>query len=305
MATIVHVHIADGFPVLSLTLVTEPLRVANREMGREAFTWRVVSEEGGARRSSSGMPVDTVALPQSPPDVAILLASYQPERSAGTATLAWLRKLDRHGSLLGCVDTGALVFARAGLLVTRPAAAHAEAIPGFQRQFPGSLFVDRLHDFTPPRCSSAGGVSTLDMTLALIAHFSDARIARRVAEILNHTPVMADLPASRLPGSVPGALRDAVAIMEANLGAPIRVADIARQLDLPVWKLNRLFQASLHTSPTHFYLRRRLARARDMLRNTTLSVGEIAEDCGYGNADVFSRAYRKEYGCPPSRDRAL
>jgi AraC family carnitine catabolism transcriptional activator len=298
-------HIADGFPILSLTLVTEPLRVANREAGRKVFDWTVVSDDGGVRQSSSGIPVATVSPPETLPEAVILLASYHPERAATETTLAWLRRLDRHGMLLGCVDTGALVFAKAGLLGVRPAAVHSEAIHGVQRLFPKSLFVDRLYDFSPPRLSSAGGVATLDMSLALIAHFTHARIARRVAEILNYTPVLPELSVDRLPGSVPAEVRDAVSIMEANLSAPLGIAEIARQVGQPVWKLNRLFGRHLHASPTRHYVRRRLARARDMLRNTTLSVGEIAAECGYGNAEVFSRAYRAEFGCTPSGDRAL
>jgi len=297
------IHIADGFPILSLTLVTEPLRVANREVGKTVFEWALVSETGGICRSSSGLALETSTLPSGVPDAAVLLASYQPERSATETTLAWLRRIDRHGGLLGCVDTGALVFARAGLLEGRPAAVHPEAIAGFQRQFPGSLFVDRMSDFSPPRFSSAGGVATLDMTLALISHFAGAQIARRVADILTYAPRSGSLASSQLPGSVPQEVRDAVAIMEANLADGPPVSEIARRVGVPVWKLRRLFLRHLHAAPTQYFVDRRLERARDMLRNTTLSVAEVASGCGYNNAEVMSRAYRGRYGCAPSEDR--
>ena len=42
-----------------------------------------------------------------------------------------------------------------------------------------------------------------------------------------------------------------------------------------------------------------------MLRNTVLPVGEVASECGYDNADVFSRAYRTRFGVAPSKDRNL
>ena len=299
------IHVADGFPVLSLTLVTEPLRVANRELGSPRFRWSVVSDGGGPRRSSSGIPIDTAGIPEAAPDAVILLASYGPHRSATGNTLSWLRRLDRQGRLLGCVDTGALVFAKAGLLGVRPAAAHPEAIAGFHRQYPSSLFVDRMFDFSPPRFSSAGGVATLDMTLALIAHFTNARMSRRIAEILTYDPHIAGWRPASIPASIPPEIRDAVSIMEAHLSDALPVSGIAQRLDLPIWKLNRLFRRYLHMSPTSYYVQRRLARARDMLRNTTLAVGEIGTDCGYDNADAFSRAYRSQFGVAPSSDRAL
>lgn len=301
----ISVHVADGFPILSLTLITEPLRVANRELGKPKFTWLVVSDEGGICRSSSGIPVETSKLPNDLPDAAILLASYQPDRSSTGETLAWLRQLDRSGCLMGCVDTGALVFARAGLLGSKPAAAHPEAIAGFHRQFPDSLFVDRMFDFAPPRFSSAGGVATLDMTLALVAHFTGPRLSQRVAQILTYDPALVGWQRKTIPSSVPKDLRDAVAIMESHLTNCVSVSDIAATLSLPVWKLNRLFNRYLHSSPTTYYVNLRLARARDMLRNTTLFVGDVAAECGYDNADVFSRAYRKHYGRAPSKDRSL
>ncbi|MEW2912644.1 helix-turn-helix domain-containing protein [Leisingera sp. JC11] len=297
--------LADRFPILSLTLITEPLRVANRELGRQSFEWLAVSDKGGICQSSSGIPLDTTALPGEAPDAAILLSSYKPDRSSTVEALSWLRGLDRKGCLLGCVDTGALVFARAGLLGVRPAAAHPEAIAGFHRQFPDSLFVDRMFDFSPPRFSSAGGVATLDMTLALIAHFTSQRLAQRVAQILTYDPPVAGWMPQAIPQSIPQEARDAVAIMPSNLSRGMRISEIARELEIPVWKLNRLFNRYLHSSPTSYFVRLRLAKARDMLRNTTLPVGDIATECGYDNAEVFSRAYRSRYSRSPSQDRDL
>lgn len=299
------IHVAEGFPILSLSLITEPLRVANREIGKPVFGWRIVSDQGGICRSSSGIPLETEPLTDEAVDAAILLASYQPDRSSSKATLAWLRRLDRRGTLLGCVDTGALVFAKAGLLERRPAATHPEAIAGFHRQFPKSLFVDRMSDFSPPRFSSAGGVATIDMTLALIGHVLSSKVARRVAQILTYEPPLSDGAPKPLPASVPREVRDAVALVQSDLSRRVRVADIARTLDLPMWKLNRLFNTYLHAAPRSYFTKLRLTKARDMLRNTTLPVGEIATACGYDNADAFSRAYRDAFGSAPSKDRLL
>jgi AraC family carnitine catabolism transcriptional activator len=299
------IYVSEGFPILSLTLITEPLRVANRELGQTGFQWSAVSDEGGTLHSSSGIPLDTCGLPEVKPDAVILLASYKPDRSATDRTLTWLRRLDRLGSLLGCVDTGALVFAKAGLLSVRPAAAHPEAMAGFHRQFPTSLFIDRLFDFSPPRFSSAGGVATLDMTLALIGHFAGDRISHRVSEILTYKPPLADWEPHSIPTSIAPEVRDAVSIMEAHLSNRMSISEISERLDLPTWKLTRLFKRHLHSSPTSYYVNRRLGRGRDMLRNTTLPVGEIASECGYDNAEVFSRAYRSCFGRRPSEDRSL
>lgn len=300
------IHVSDGFPILSLTLVTEPLRIANREIGRDTFRWRIVSDDGEMMSSSSGFGLSTEPLPGIRPDAIALLASYRPERAATQRTLAWLRAMDRAGCLMGCVDTGALVFARAGLLTKRPAAVHPEAVAAFSRQFPQSLFVDRLFDFSPPRFSSAGGISTIDMTLALIGHMAGGRLAQRVATILTYDRIHGD----RLVGDIAGMplepeLRTALSLMRANLANPLPVSVIAARCNVPGWRLTRLFRRRLHQAPTSYYVSLRLERAREMLRNSTLGVGDIATECGYDNIETFSRGYKAKYGCAPSRDRVL
>lgn len=94
-------------------------------------------------------------------------------------------------------------------------------------------------------------------------------------------------------------------MMQADLTGRKSISDIAGALQIPVWRLNRLFNRYLHAAPKTYFAGLRLAKARDMLRNTTLTVGEIANECGYDNADAFSRAYRTQFGIAPSFDRTL
>lgn len=305
----IDIVLTDGFPALSLTLLTEPLRVANREHLEEAFAWRFLSLNGGPMRSSSGIELTSDAIDESSRDAAILLSSYHPEAAATPALKRWLRGQARSGVLMGCVDTAALIFAEAGLLANRPAAAHFEALPGYVAQYPERLFVDRLCDFSPPRCSSAGGVATMDMTLALIAHYSGPQLSQRVSEILTYIPpdhpgAQERLLPDRSLAYVNRNLARAVDIMLATLHAPISIETIAARLDLPVWHLAQLFKRFLRTSPSAYYRHLRLERARNMLRNSHHAVGEVGLLCGFVNHETFTRAYRREYGCPPSTDRS-
>lgn len=307
----VTILIGEGFPLLSLALVTEPLRLANRESLRPVFRWRILSVNGDSPRSSSGHALETSGgLDEEPTDVAILLASYAPDRMKSNTFLNWLRRRARSGCLMGCVDTGALLFAEAGLLDRRPAAVHHEAIVAFRESRWDSFFIDRLFDLNADRCSSAGGVVTIDMTLALISHFEGKRLARRVAEILNYRP----LESERAEGSfgvdwsiprINRTLAKAVEMMLANTEAPLPIAEIANRLELPVWKLRRLFIRHLGEPPQTYYLELRLDRARNLLRNSHETVGKIALMCGFPASESLSRAYRLRFRVAPSHDRSL
>ena len=109
--------VVPGFPLHSLALSVDCLRVANREALATLFDWRIASEYGHAVLSSAGieMPVDVgiAALAFSP--VTLVFAGYEPEQATGVRLTRWLRQQERKGGAVGCVDTGALVLARAGL----------------------------------------------------------------------------------------------------------------------------------------------------------------------------------------------
>lgn len=53
-------------------------------------------------------------------------------------------------------------------------------------------------------------------------------------------------------------------------------------------------------SPGRYYLQCRLAAACDMLSNTSLPIGEVAERLGYGSLFEFSAQFKKHVGMAPS-----
>lgn len=304
----VDITLTDDFPILSLTLITEPLRLANRESAEPVWGWRFVSMNGGMIRSSSGLPVETVPLDDQVSDIVLLLSSYHPEQSLQKEFLNWLKRRARHNPVMGCVDTGALIFAEAGLLNQAPAAVHFEAIKGYRQKYPDGLFVDQLFSVSKKRCSSAGGVSTFDMTLGLIEMFQGRKLADRVAEILTYRPtghrgpqqkLLTDTMLKRLDEN----LARAVDLMLATLDQPLKILEIAARVGVPRWTLARLFKQYLNKTPATYYRNLRLSEARNLLRNSSHRVNEVASICGFENVETFCRAYKRRYGRNASDDR--
>lgn len=305
---IVDIVLTENFPILSLTLVTEPLRVANRESVEHLWRWRFLSIEGGPMISSSGMRVETDILDERESDVVLLLSSYRPEASLVPALLNWLARRARTGSVMGCVDTGALIFAEAGLLSRIPAAVHFEALRGYREKFADEIFVDRLFNISGNRCSSAGGVATFDMTLGLISRFNEPNLAKRVAEILTYRPSEHVGPQQRLLTNtslvrIDRNLARAVDLMLATLDQPLPILEIADRVGVPLWTLGRLFKRYLKEAPATYYRNLRLAEARNLLRNSSLRVSDISSLCGFDNPESFARAYRRRFGSAASNDR--
>ncbi len=63
-----------------------------------------------------------------------------------------------------------------------------------------------------------------------------------------------------------------------------------------------MFIRNLLSFPKSYFALMRLAKAEDMLGHATLSVGDIASECGYDNAESFSLVYRAQFNTSPSRD---
>ena len=87
--------------------------------------------------------------------------------------------------------------------------------------------------------------------------------------------------------------------MEEILEEPLPRVQLAQLAGLSLRQIERAFRAHLHRGVHQHYLARRLDRARQLLRETSLPMVEIALASGFGSASQFSRAFRRAFGFPP------
>lgn len=98
-------------------------------------------------------------------------------------------------------------------------------------------------------------------------------------------------------------IRRAVEYIDANLGEELSLYDIAGRAGYSVPHFYRLFKAATGWTVSEFVTKRRLGQAVEALRAGGRTVADIAYECGFGSHDVFTRAFIREYGMPPSRFR--
>ena len=77
-------------------------------------------------------------------------------------------------------------------------------------------------------------------------------------------------------------------------------ADIAAYTDLSRRQLQRLFQRYLTCTPSRYYLQIRLARARELLNQTSMSLVEISTLTGFVSSSHFNESYKAVFGRSPS-----
>lgn len=83
------------------------------------------------------------------------------------------------------------------------------------------------------------------------------------------------------------------------MSEPFRVTDLARDCGLGVNRLGALFHQATGRSPRAFYETRRLEEARHLLRDSGLSIKEIAWTLGFSSLQHFSNWFRARGGLSP------
>ena len=91
----------------------------------------------------------------------------------------------------------------------------------------------------------------------------------------------------------------AAAFISRNFSRDIGVRDVADFVGVSESHLYRVFSAELGMAPAQFLIRCRIQEAASLLRNTSLSVGEVAVSCGFRDPLYFSRVFRRIEGISP------
>lgn len=300
------------YAMMSLLSITEPLRIANRIAGKEIFRWQCLSEDGKPVKASNGMALEqSIAIESCPsPKNVFVNASFRPERYTSDASVKWLRKLDKKNSVIGAIDTGCYVLAKAKLLEGYKVTLHWEAKPAFQERYPYLNVHDELFKIDGNRITCAGGIAASDMVLYFIEYYCQSEVADLVCEqlITNGTRHHADRQrpskSEKLNVHHPKVLK-ALELMDANIETPLATVHIAKVLSISIRQLERLFIQYLKVSPSAYYLQLRMEHAHYLLSDSGLSITEIALASGFSSTAHFSRRYRTFYGKTATQYRLL
>jgi AraC-like DNA-binding protein len=125
----------------------------------------------------------------------------------------------------------------------------------------------------------------------------DPLIARQGAALLLASltpPAAASIRASQ---RLPYAAFDAH--IEQHAAYPLQVADLARLAGLSTARLHARFIAECAMTPMDYMRQRRLLKARQLVEQTVLPMGEIAARVGYSSQSAFSAAMLRAFGCTP------
>ena len=98
-------------------------------------------------------------------------------------------------------------------------------------------------------------------------------------------------------------LANCLHFMDSHLDAPLHLADLARAAGMSERSLSRSFHSALGQSPIEYLLNVRLQRAEELLLAGPTPISQIAFEVGFGDANYFTRQFRKRRGLSPRQFR--
>lgn len=303
-------------PVDELDLVgpAQVFSAANRLSGAPAYRVTVATSGQDLRVDGEGgllsfLAEARLADVRPPYDSVLIVCGLGNRHQRDPELSAWLRTAAKRSHRLGAVCVGAFLLAEAGLLEGRRATSHwrfGEELATLHPNVciePDPIWVQDGNIFT-----SAGVSAGIDLALAWVE--SDLGAAQ-AAEIAREFVLFLRRPASQgqvstslaAQASEMNAVQELLVWIADNIDQRLTIDLLAQRAGMAVRTLERNFVREVGRTPAQFILRARVDAALRQLDATSRSLDQVARACGFGNADVMRRAFRRAGESPPSEIR--
>ena len=262
-------------------------------------------------RSAQGLELGALQpLPDVGPDDRVILPGYPSMTDRVPPKLvAWLRDAYRAGAELCSVCTGAFALGEAGVLDGRACTTHWRRVGELKSRFPRARVVgDRLFVEDDRVITSAGIAAGIDMTLALIERDAGPVVAGAVAREMvvylrrdgshRQDSVYLDYQTHLSPG-----IHQVQQHLVSNPATRDTLGALAQRAGMSERNLTRVFKRATGISIHDYREQLRIERARDLMRNPTLTLDAVASACGFANGRQLRRVWAARFGQPPSVTR--
>lgn len=218
--------------------------------------------------------------------------------------LKWLQKMYRQNSIICAVGTSSCYMAEAGLLDNKPATTHWYFFETFKQRYPKVNLKPNFIITQADNLYCAGSVNSVaDLVVHLIEKSYGSKIAHGVES--QFSPEIRRDFASHAYSEDQHSLHHDELIIEAqewlrhHAQETINLAELAKSLKLSVRSFNRRFKQATEITATEFLLNCRLNNAKDLLKNSNLSIAEVAEQAGFIDSSYFCSRFKKNTGQTP------
>lgn len=101
------------------------------------------------------------------------------------------------------------------------------------------------------------------------------------------------------PDDIPQTIRSVQMYLMQNYQKRITLEDLGNQFNLNPFYLQKQFKRYIGQSPSEYVIYLRMTHAKEQLRNSHKSIGEVAAEVGIDNLGYFTRLFKKQEGMTP------
>lgn len=95
-------------------------------------------------------------------------------------------------------------------------------------------------------------------------------------------------------------VRESIQILKADLcRCDLSLTYVAEQINISPGYLSSAFNREVHSTIPQYILRLRIDKAKELLKDSRLNIGEIAASVGFANKRYFSGSFKRETGMTP------
>ncbi|SFV14438.1 GlxA family transcriptional regulator [Pseudoduganella namucuonensis] len=292
----------DGFQLVDMAAVSV-FELANALPGGPHYDIRVLSERGGAVRSSAGVNVDSAPFGEPAFDTVMVAGSMEPS-SSSAGFIAFLRACSAASRRTASICTGAFLLGEAGLLTGRKVTTHWAAARELQRLYPKArVEEDRIFINDDRIWSSAGMTACVDLALALVEQDLGVDSARAIARkmVVYHRRSGGQSQFSALLELEPKSdrIQNVLGYAKRNLARELTVDELADVAHLSRRQFSRAFRLETGQSPAKAIETLRVEAAKMMLEASAHPVEIVARETGFVDPERMRRAFVRLLGHPP------
>lgn len=102
---------------------------------------------------------------------------------------------------------------------------------------------------------------------------------------------------------VPSLVLNIISYLKENFREPITLDSLSKKFSVSKATLIYNFNKYLHSSPVDYLINIRIQQAKAALTESNSNLSEIAESCGFSNANYFSLMFKRKVGLSPANYR--
>lgn len=306
-------------PMTSILDVAGPLEVFAKTIDyiqnyipviKESYTTHILSVDSSTIvNTSSGLPIVCEGGIESinyEVDTVLVAGKGSSENKVLQNVLDWLKANAPNIRRIGSVCAGAFILAEAGLLDGRRATSHWQVCEKLARLYPAiKVEKDPIYVKDGNIYTSAGISTGIDLSLAMVEEDFGRDVAVMVARVLvlylkrpgNQSQFSNILMHQTVDYEPIQVVQDWVVD---HLAEELTIEILAEKASMSPRNFARVFLRETGITPAKYIEKVRLEAARRRLEETRLTIDEISNECGIGNADGLRRLFLRHMRTTPS-----